>query len=105
MKAVVTRGHGDFGRLDYCDVPMPVPQVGEVLLQVLAAGINNTDINTRVGWYSSAAADEGAAPGGWNGTTPFPLIQGADCCGRIVGLGTGVTSTYFRDGGDIKVKL
>jgi NADPH:quinone reductase-like Zn-dependent oxidoreductase len=90
MKAVVTRGHGDYDRLDYCDVPVPVPQAGEVLLQVLAAGVNNTDINTRVGWYSSAPADSAAAPGGWNGATPFPLVQGADCCGRVVALGEGV---------------
>ena len=25
-----------------------------MLLQVLAAGVNNTEINTRLGWYSSA---------------------------------------------------
>ena len=50
---------------------------------MLAAGINNTDINTRQGWY---------ADGGWNAPTPFPLIQGADCCGRVVELGTGVDS-------------
>jgi NADPH:quinone reductase-like Zn-dependent oxidoreductase len=75
-----------------------------VLLQVLAAGINNTDINTRLGWYGAAANLRAAptgipnapqltgsnaapdAPLGWNGATPFPLIQGADCCGRVVAL-------------------
>ena len=34
------------------DVPLPEPQAGEVLIRVGAAGINNTDINTRIGWYS-----------------------------------------------------
>jgi NADPH:quinone reductase-like Zn-dependent oxidoreductase len=83
MFAMVTTGQGGYERLVYRQVPLPQLQRGEVLLQVLAAGINNTDINTRVGWYGagSGAADE--APAGWNGATPFPLIQGADCCGRV----------------------
>ena len=85
MRAMVTRGHGGYEQLHYRDVPLPRPGPGEVLLQVLAAGINATDINTRVGWYASA--QDGAAQQGWNGATPFPLIQGADCCGRVVALG------------------
>ena len=92
MKAVVTRGHGGYEQLDYTDAAMPVPAAGEVLLRVLAAGINNTDVNTRVGWYGAnegnAAAAEPSA--GWNGATPFPLIQGADCCGRVVAVAADV---------------
>lgn len=98
MKAVVTTGVGGYDRLDYRDVAVPKPGDGEVLLQVLAAGVNNTDINTRLGWYSSSVregtegADDGKTreDGGWNTTTPFPLIQGTDCCGRIVDVGPGV---------------
>ena len=45
MKAVLTTGHGGYERLVYQDVPVPTPGPGEVLLQVLAAGVNNTDIN------------------------------------------------------------
>jgi NADPH:quinone reductase-like Zn-dependent oxidoreductase len=103
MKAVVTTGHGGYDRLDYRDVPVPVPLPGEVLLQVLAAGVNNTEINTRLGWYSAsvstataAVAEEAAgenvvarSDGGWNATTPFPFIQGTDCCGRVVAVGPG----------------
>jgi NADPH:quinone reductase-like Zn-dependent oxidoreductase len=85
MKAMVTTGQGGYERLVYRDVPLPVLQAGEVLLQVLAAGINNTDINTRLGWYGTASSAS-EAPLGWNGATPFPLIQGADCCGRVVAL-------------------
>jgi NADPH:quinone reductase-like Zn-dependent oxidoreductase len=81
MMAMLTIGHGDYDQLVYREVPMPTLQAGEVLLQVLAAGVNNTDINTRVGWYGA----------GWNSATPFPLIQGADCCGRIVAMALGVT--------------
>jgi len=54
MKAVVTTGHGGYEQLVYRDVPVPVPGPGEVLLQVLASSVNNTDINTRLGWYSAA---------------------------------------------------
>ena len=54
MMAVVTLGTGDYDQLKYREVPMPTPGAGEVLIKVLAAGINNTEINTRLGWYSSA---------------------------------------------------
>ena len=54
MKAVVTMGNGGYEQLAYRDVPIPEPATGELLLQVLAAGVNNTEINTRLGWYSSA---------------------------------------------------
>ncbi|WP_341476087.1 alcohol dehydrogenase family protein [Mameliella alba] len=94
MKAVVTTGNGGYNRLEYRDVPVPVPGPGEVLLKVLAAGVNNTEINTRLGWYSSGVTTDTAATvdgppeeradGGWNAATPFPLIQGTDCCGRVV---------------------
>jgi len=103
MKAVVTIGNGGYDQLVYRDVPIPQPAAGEVLLQVLAAGVNNTEINTRLGWYSasvSVATNEAAAAtqhqvvarddGGWNEKTPFPFIQGTDCCGRVVAVGAGV---------------
>ena len=91
MKAVVTTGNGGYDQLVYRDVPVPQLLPGEVLLQVLAAGVNNTEINTRVGWYSrtvttdtesAAVAAERIAvqkkDGGWNAATPFPFIQGTD---------------------------
>src|SRR6056297_690555 len=102
MKAVVTRGNGGYDMLDYCDVPIPEPGPHEVLIQVLAAGVNNTEINTRLGWYSSSvsggtedlgrdssgmAGAKNSRDGGWNEETPFPFIQGTDCCGRIAAAG------------------
>jgi NADPH:quinone reductase-like Zn-dependent oxidoreductase len=105
MKAVVTTGNGGYDRLDYRDVPVPVAEHGEVLVRVLAAGVNNTEINTRLGWYSStvgAGTDETAiaaehrpeqrSDGGWDEATPFPLIQGTDCCGIVEQTGPGVTT-------------
>ena len=103
MMAVVTTGNGGYDKLEYRKVPIPVPGPGEVLLRVLAAGVNNTEINTRLGWYSSSvtadtnsAAEsqnsnaEQIADGGWNEATPFPLIQGTDCCGLVIQAGEGV---------------
>ncbi len=75
MKAIVTTGNGAYDKLVYKDVQKPIVAAGEVLIQVLAAGVNNTEINTRVGWYEN---------GGWDIATPFPFIQGTDCCGKIV---------------------
>jgi NADPH:quinone reductase-like Zn-dependent oxidoreductase len=97
MMAVVTTGTGGYDRLDYRQVPIPVPGPGEVLLAVGAAGINNTDINTRLGWYaasvkqgtSATSIQDDRQEGGWNGSVPFPLIQGADCCARVVSVGPG----------------
>ena len=107
MKAVVTSGNGGLDMLAYRDVPVPRPGLGEVLLRVLAAGVNNTEINTRLGWYSAsvtagtqsvAEAGQEDAPaaddGGWSAPTPFPLIQGTDCCGRVVEVGPGGDDTH-----------
>ncbi len=104
MAAVLLTGHGGPEKLVYReDVPVPAPGPDEVLIRVAAAGVNNTDINTRTGWYSKAvrgatgartsSADSatGAAEGGWTGVPlVFPRIQGADCCGRIVAVGAAV---------------
>jgi len=102
MRAVLLTGNGGYDCLDIRDdLAVPVPVAGEVLIKVGAAGVNNTDINTRIGWYSKAVAeatDAGAASGlagakddGWSGEAfPFPRIQGADACGRIVAVGDSV---------------
>ena len=105
MMAVVTTGNGGYDKLVYKEVPVPRPGPGEVLLRVLAAGVNNTEINTRLGWYSSSVTDstdstatvqeqeaEPKSDGGWNEATPFPFIQGTDCCGRVVEAGPGADS-------------
>src|SRR5213596_158395 len=90
MAAVLLEGHGGFDRLRYrTDVPVPRPGPDEVLVRVAAAGVNNTDINTRIGWYSKTG---GASDGGsWTGhVLKFPRIQGIDVCGTIVAIGEGV---------------
>ena len=102
MAGVLLIGHGGLDQLVFKeDIPVPRPKPGEVLIQVKAAGVNNTDINTRLGWYSkkitsdtnavgldSSIAD---ADGSWTGTPlQFPRIQGGDICGNIVEVGQGV---------------
>ena len=82
MRAVLLTGHGGPEVLELRDdVPVPRPAPGEVLLRVGAAGVNNTDINTRTGWYGD---------GGWSGALELPRIQGADACGHVVAVGEGI---------------
>jgi alcohol dehydrogenase len=86
MSGVQLVGHGGPEMLVWRDdIPVPRPGEGDVLVKVLAAGVNMTDINTRRGWYGG----EGRAAG-WAGEMAFPRIQGSDLCGRIVALGSGV---------------
>jgi len=92
MRAVCLISHGGPEMLEYReDVKIPVPGKREVLIKVGAAGINNTDINTRVGWYSKGAGD--AEDASWEGQAlSFPRIQGADICGEVVGVGESADS-------------
>jgi NADPH:quinone reductase-like Zn-dependent oxidoreductase len=97
MRAVLTTGHGGFEVLEFRnDIKVPEPKPDQVLIKVLAAGINNTDINTRTAWYSKSVTGETNSEdskgldddGGWAGEAlSFPIIQGADCCGEIVAVG------------------
>ncbi|KGF70872.1 alcohol dehydrogenase [Hoeflea sp. BAL378] len=97
MSAVVLTAHGGPEVLHWReDVATPMPRSGEVLVQVLAAGVNNTDINTRLGWYAKAAkgaTSEGDVheDGGFAGAIAFPRIQGAEFCGRIATIGPDVS--------------
>ncbi len=87
MRAVLLTKHGDLDALVLDEAwPTPEPGAGEVLLRVDACAINNTDINTRVGWYA-----QGDDNGAWSGEPlVFPIIQGADVCGVIAAVGEGV---------------
>ncbi len=103
MQAVLLTGYGGFDCLSVRDdVPVPRPGPGEVVIRVTAAGMNNTDINTRTGWYSDRVTEGTTAKGGvggfdvddvgmgdWSGGIAFPRIQGADVVGRIAAVGPG----------------
>ncbi|WP_297580638.1 alcohol dehydrogenase family protein [Roseibium sp.] len=103
MKAIVLEGHGGLDKLVWReDWPTPRPGPGEVLIKVGACGLNNTDVNTRSGWYSKAVS--AATTGGayevvdesdptWGGRPiTFPRIQGGDAVGTVVDLGEGTLS-------------
>jgi len=100
MNAMVLTGHGGLDRLVWHeDWPVPKPGENEVLIRVLACGLNNTDVNTRSGWYSKSV--DQATTGGaydevdeedptWGGAPiTFPRIQGADTVGVVVACGPG----------------
>jgi NADPH:quinone reductase-like Zn-dependent oxidoreductase len=104
MRAVVTLGHGGIDQLEYReDWPTPIAAPGEVLIEVGACGLNNTDINTRSGWYAKSVREgttvtggtqgfiQTGDDGGWGESIQFPRIQGADVCGRVAALGEGVS--------------
>jgi NADPH:quinone reductase-like Zn-dependent oxidoreductase len=72
MRAVVTDRFGDVGALRLTDVPRPEPVLGEVLVRVVAAGLNPVDVRTRAG--SGAAA----------GVPGLPAVLGHDFSGVVV---------------------
>lgn len=53
MSGVQLTGHGGFEKLIYrTDLAIPEPGKQAVLIKVGAYTVNNTDINTPIGWYS-----------------------------------------------------
>jgi NADPH:quinone reductase-like Zn-dependent oxidoreductase len=111
MRAVLLTGHGGIDKLVYRDdVKVPAPGPRQVLINVTACGMNNTDINTRTGWYAptvKSALTSEIALGGvvtqqeastWDRSEiQFPKIQGADAVGRIVAVGPGVPETRIGE--------
>lgn len=108
MKAVVLGAHGGPEVLEVRrDWPKPQPGVGEVLVQVHAASVNNTDIWTREGAYGLPGDPKAEA--GWRGPVTFPRVQGGDIAGVIDAVGPGgdasrvgqrvlVDPALYRDG-------
>ncbi|WP_214805712.1 MULTISPECIES: zinc-binding dehydrogenase [unclassified Exiguobacterium] len=90
MKAVEVRGYGDVDQLAVVERPIPEPGPGEVLVQVKACAINNTEIWMREGAYGTDAKS-GWKPEG----VQFPRVPGSDISGRIVKVGTGVEETQI----------
>lgn len=111
MRAIRLVGHGGADMLQYReDVATPRPAAGEVLIRVGACGMNNTDINTRLAWYSKSvtqATDAGGSDGFETAKTgdstwgsdgiAFPRTQGADVAGVIVAVGAGVAKSRLGD--------
>lgn len=99
MKAIQLIGHGGLDQLVYReDVPTPKPASGEVLIEVTACGMNNTDVWVREGAYGSDTDPDSVST--WRrgrSTLTFPRIQGTDTVGRIVAVGDGVSESRIGE--------
>ncbi|TXN32529.1 NADP-dependent oxidoreductase [Lacisediminihabitans profunda] len=72
MRAMVIATTGGPGSLTLAEVPLPTKLNSEVLVKVMAAGVNPIDAKTRAGAGVSA------------GITSFPVILGCDFSGVVV---------------------
>ena len=77
MKAAVMHEFGDVDVLKYEDIPTPKPKPGNIVIKVLAAGINRLDHYLREGTVTQSIT--------------FPHILGSDAAGEVAELGAGVT--------------
>jgi NADPH:quinone reductase len=89
MRAVVVTEYG--GRAEEVDMPAPEVQAGQVLIKVLAAGMN--------------PMDRAIADGAWESIMPatFPMILGADVAGTVEDVGEG--SSRFAVGDAVMGQL
>jgi len=76
-KTLVLTGHGGYDVLQVQDKPKPVPQEGEVLVEMRACGINFAELMARQGMYDRAQKT--------------PCVLGFEGAGEVVSLGPGVT--------------
>jgi putative PIG3 family NAD(P)H quinone oxidoreductase len=83
MRAITVREPGGPEVLEWTEVPDPVAGPGEVLLDVVAAGVNRADLLQRQGMYPPP-------PGASD-------IIGMECSGRVAALGEGVTGWSVGD--------
>jgi len=95
MKAMLLTGHGGPEKLVFeNNWPTPDIDADEVLVRVGACGINNTDIWVREGAYGVSDDPDAVASFG-DSPLAFPIIQGADIAGVIVGCGTDIDSSLI----------
>ncbi|WP_280270210.1 NADP-dependent oxidoreductase [Nocardia wallacei] len=84
-RAVRFDRYGDVDVLDVVEVPDPKPGAGQVVVAVVAAGINPGESKIRAGLLHER----------WPAT--FPSGQGSDFAGRIAALGAGVSGIAVGD--------
>jgi len=93
MKGLIFRSVGSLANLKVEELPMPARKAGEVLVQVVAAAINPSDVKNVLGKMSQ---------------TTLPRVPGRDFAGRVVSenaywhgksvFGTGGDLGFGRDG-------
>jgi len=85
MRAVVADGAGGPEVLSIGELPDPEPGPGEVVLDVVAAGLNRADLLQRQGFYPPP-------PGASD-------VLGMECSGTVAAVGEGVTGWQVGDEG------
>lgn len=83
MRAITIPEFGDADALVPADVPAPVAGPGQVLVDVVAAGVNRADVMQRMGHYPPP-----------KGASELP---GLEVSGRVAALGEGVTGWSVGD--------
>jgi len=83
MKAIRIHSYGGPEVLQYEDAPRPVPNDDDVLIKVMAAGVNPVDWKIRQGYMK--------------GTFSLPLILGWDVAGIVEAKGTKVSNLEVGD--------
>ena len=78
MRAMIYRAYGGPEKLELTDLPRPVPRAGEVLVRVLACGVNPVD------WKRAGGAMRLIMP------VSLPAVPGFELAGEVVEVGPGV---------------
>jgi len=78
VKAVAILNPGPQSRLALVEEPIPTPGAGEVLIKVMAAGVNRGDLLQRQGRYPPPP-----------GASPLP---GLEVAGEVIGVGANTPS-------------
>lgn len=87
MRAITIPEPGEADALVPADVPTPEPAEGEVLLDVVAAGVNRADVQQRKGFYPPP-----------KGASQLP---GLEVSGRIAALGPGTEGAGWSVGDEV----
>src|ERR1700758_3848725 len=75
MKAIVIHEYGGPEVLKYEDVPRPEPKADQILVRVIAAGVNPVDGMIRSGMFAK------------HGDGAFPMVLGGDIVGVVERVG------------------
>src|SRR5882672_1397309 len=81
MRQIVTTGNGGVDVLRVEEKPDPIPQRGEVVVRVRAAGLNFADILARQGLYPDGP--------------PKPCVMGYEVSGVVEAVGEGVSESWI----------
>src|SRR5437867_4656403 len=85
MKAIVVHEYGGPEVLKYEDVPRPEPKDNQLLVRVIAAGVNPVDGMIRSGMFAKG------------GGGAFPMILGGDIAGIVEKVGSKITNFKAGD--------